>query len=115
MSETLNFESIYWDLYPALEEAYNRQTDEWVWMDLTFYLLGANIGNVGPLNLAELYLYPNRPNRMRQLQLVEYNPKTGKVQGLPILESTKRANLFNYYKQDQEFHYMPQVPHNKLQ
>ncbi|MDP6778939.1 MAG: hypothetical protein QGI83_19455, partial [Candidatus Latescibacteria bacterium] len=45
-------------------EIFSEALNAWVWMDLTFYIWGAYLGEEGPLNLAELYRYLNIPSRL---------------------------------------------------
>ena len=86
-------------------EMFSAQKNQWLWIDLTFYILGAYLGEEGPLNMAELHHHLNDPARLSRLQIVEYDPQTRTERRVPALESGKRDALLNYFKQDQEFHY----------
>lgn len=86
-------------------EIFSTTLNAWVWMDLTFYIWGAYLGEEGPLNLAELYRCLNRPSRLHRLRIVTYDPATGAEATLPVLGSEKQKGLQNYLKQDQVFKY----------
>ena len=86
-------------------EIFSDRLDGWVWIDLTFGILAAYLGEEGPLTMAELYVCLNEPARAKRLQLVIYDPKSRSTRKVPALESDKKDSLFNYFKQDQEFHY----------
>jgi hypothetical protein len=86
-------------------EIFSEALNAWVWMDLTFYIWGAYLGEEGPLNLAELYRYLNIPSRLGRLRIVTYDPATGVEATLPVLGSEKQKGLQNYLKQDQIFKY----------
>jgi hypothetical protein len=86
-------------------EIFDSKLNSWVWIDLTFNILGAYLDGQGPINMAELHAYLNDTNRIKGLVLVEYDPKTRTEGTIPVLESAKRDALLNYFKRDQEFRY----------
>jgi hypothetical protein len=47
--------------------------NQWVWIDLRYYSLGAWLGDVGPLNLAEFQMFINQEQRRKKLKLLIYN------------------------------------------
>lgn len=86
-------------------EIFSEQLNQWVWIDLTFYILGAYLGEEGPLSMAELYHNLNAPARFARLQVVEYDPQAKTERRVHVEHSDKRYALLNYFKRDQEFHY----------
>jgi hypothetical protein len=86
-------------------EIFSEQQNQWIWIDLTFYILGAYLREEGPINMAELYQYLNDPNRGKGLLIVEYDPTTKMENTIPVMESKKKKSLFNYFKRDQQFRY----------
>lgn len=86
-------------------EIFSKDLNQWVWIDLTFYILNAYLGEEGPINLAELYRYLNDPSRLKNLRITVYDPKTGTQKVESVLDSSKKASLFNYFKRDQRFYY----------
>lgn len=86
-------------------EIFSRDLNQWVWIDLTFHILNAYLGDQGPINMVELYRYLNDPARLKDLRVTVYDPQTQTEKTEPVLESGKKAALFNYFKRDQQFHY----------
>ncbi len=85
-------------------EIFDRQLNHWVWMDISFYALGAYLGEEGPLNMAELHLFLNQPARRERLRFHIYNldDKSDKI--LPLEECPKKT--FGCWEGwDFEFHY----------
>lgn len=87
-------------------EIYSDKMNGWIWMDLTFCILGAYLKEDGPITMAELYSHLNDPNRVQSLRLSVYDPKTRTAKMSPLLESGQKGGLFNYFKRDQQFHYV---------
>lgn len=87
-------------------EIYSEKLNGWAWMDLTFRILGAYLKEDGPITMAELYSHLNDPNRVHSLRLNVYDPKTRTARIAPMLESGLKDGLFNYFKRDQQFHYL---------
>jgi hypothetical protein len=90
-------------------EIFSRDLEQWVWIDLTFYILSAYLGEEGPINMAELYQFLNEPARLRSLNLNVFEPKSGTVSKERALDSSKLGALRNYFKRDQQFHYTHQA------
>lgn len=86
-------------------EIYSDRLKAWVWIDLTFRVLGAHLREEGPINMAELYAYLNDPNRLPSLRVNVYDAKTKTAKMIPVLQSEQKDALFNYFKRDQRFHY----------
>jgi len=86
-------------------EIFSRDLNQWIWIDLTFYILGAYLGEEGPIHMAELYDFLNVPARAKNLRIVVYDPDIKTDKTVAALKSDKKLALLNYFKQDQEFHY----------
>jgi len=86
-------------------EIFSESLNQWIWMDLTFYILGGYLGEEGPINMVELYKFLNDPNRVKGLCIVEYDSATKMENVVPLMESRKKQSLFNYFKRDQQFRY----------
>jgi hypothetical protein len=86
-------------------EIYSERLKSWIWIDLTFCILGAYLREEGLINMAELYSYLNDPNRLPSLRLHVYDPRTRTARKVLALESEQKGALFNYFKRDQRFHY----------
>lgn len=68
-------------------------------------VLGVYLGDIGPIDLIELYFYLDNPNRFKHLYVAEYDPKTHVERRVPITESKVREDLLVYLKVDQMFRY----------
>lgn len=86
-------------------EIFSESLNAWVWMDLTFGILGAYQRDEGPLTMAELYANLNDPNRVKGLRIVVYDPKAKADKTQSAMDSDKKDSLFNYFKRDQQFRY----------
>ena len=87
-------------------EIYSERLNGWVWMDLTFRILGVYFKEDGPITMAELYNHLNDPNRVQSLRLMVYDPKTRTAKLASLMESGQKDGMFNYFKRDQQFHYL---------
>ena len=54
-------------------EIFDEHLNQWIWMDLMLYSLGAWLGNTGPLTLAEFHLFLNQDQRRKKLKLLLYD------------------------------------------
>jgi len=88
--------------------------NQWIWIDPIMYVLGAYLGDIGPLNLVELYLYLNNPNRIKYLYVVEYDPRSRLERKVLLTESKAKNSLLNYFKRDQRFRYFKQFTINEV-
>lgn len=86
-------------------EIFDKEMNQWIWMDLMFYVLGAYLGEQGPLNVAEFHLFLNQPARKKALRLNFYDyEKTKTEMTLPLAECPK--NSFGSFEGwETEFHY----------
>ncbi len=72
-------------------EIFDEKSNQWIWMDISFYALGAYLGEEGPLNMAELHFFLNQPARRKRLKFHIYNldDKSDKI--LPLEECPKKT------------------------
>jgi hypothetical protein len=85
-------------------EIFCEKTNRWIWIDPALYVLGARLGEQGPINAAELHRYLNDPERSGDLQVLGYDPE-GEETWEPLPESGKRDELLNYFKREQKLYY----------
>ena len=89
-------------------EVFDGQSNQWVWMDLRFYALGAYLGEEGPLNLAELHFFLDQPARRKRLRLHIYHIEDKSEEILPLDECPKKTfGCFEGW--DTEFHYTREI------
>ena len=70
-------------------EIFDRELNQWVFIDGMMNTLGAYLGSVGPLTLHEFFLFINQPNRRPHLNVVFYDPETNKEQTMPVDQCPK--------------------------
>jgi hypothetical protein len=89
----------------ATTEIFDAQLNRWVWIDLTFSLLGMELEGYGPIHMAELHRSLNDPEKIKLLYGIEYDTaaKTEKRVNIPV--SDKKNSLLNFFKKDQTFRY----------
>jgi hypothetical protein len=93
----------------ATTEIFDEALNRWVWIDLTFSVLGMELAGYGPVNMVELHRYLNDPVLAKGLRAIEFDPKTHSEKTVPVLESDNRSALSNYFKRDQIFRYTKRV------
>jgi Transglutaminase-like superfamily len=86
-------------------EVFDRSLDRWIWMDLTFGLLGAHTEDHGPLNMADLVQALNDEYRLARLQLLEYDPDQGRERIVSVEGSLRGKDLFRFFRPDQRYKY----------
>jgi len=72
----------------ASTEIFDDKTNQWIWVDLQFYTLGVFLGKEGPLNLAELHLFLENPERRKRLRLKIYDMDTRMEKMIPLNKSS---------------------------
>jgi len=90
----------------GVPEIFDERLNQWIWLDLRFYTLGAWLGNIGPLTLAEFCLFINQEQRRKELKLLIYDMDSAKEKLLPLEECPKQAfdcfsgwnTTLSYYK-----------------
>ncbi len=70
-------------------EIFDRDLNQWVYLDGHAQTLGAYIGDVGPLTLHEFFLFINQPNRRPHLNVVIYDPEKDTETTVPVDQSGK--------------------------
>ena len=84
-------------------EVFDDQLNQWIWIDHTYNVLGAYLGEEGPLNMAEFSLFLNQDERRKRLRVLFYNYKDKSEKLLALDECPKKfASLDGW---DTEFHY----------
>jgi hypothetical protein len=68
-------------------EIFDRDLNQWVYLDGHANTMGAYLGNVGPLTLHEFLLFINQPNRRPHLNVVIYDPEKNTETTLPVDQS----------------------------
>jgi hypothetical protein len=65
-------------------EIFDDQLNQWVWMDLTYNVLAAYLGDVGPLNAAEFSMFLNNPQRRNSMKVLYYKHKENSEELMPL-------------------------------
>ena len=65
-------------------EIFDRDLNQWVFIDGDLQTLGAYIGDVGPLTLHEFLLFINQPNRRPHLNVLIYDPYKDTEEMMPV-------------------------------
>jgi hypothetical protein len=65
-------------------EIFDRDLNQWVFIDGHLQTLGAYLGDVGPLTLHEFFLFLNQPNRRPHLNVVIYDPEKDTETTMPV-------------------------------
>ena len=89
-------------------EIFDRGLDRWVWMDLTFDILGAELcGEM--VNLAEMVEALHDKRRIQHLTFVEYDPIRGIESEVPAQRSRHLKDLLRFFRTDQRYQYTRRV------
>jgi len=84
-------------------EIFDEKLNQWIWIDQTYNVLGAYLGQEGPLNMAEFSLFLNQDERRKRLRVLYYSYKDKSERLLSLDECPKRfASLDGW---NTEFHY----------
>lgn len=85
-------------------EIFDEKLNQWVWIDLTYNVIGAYLGEEGPLNAMEFGLFLNQQGRRKRLRVLYYNYKDNLESMYPVAECPQKefASLDGW---DTEFHY----------
>jgi len=86
-------------------EVFDRTLNRWIWIDLTLGVLGAQVHDHEPIEVARLVRVLNDPLRFPRLQLAEFDPATGVEKLVPITESTREKDVVRFFRQDQRYKY----------
>jgi len=91
-------------------EIFDETLNRWVWLDLTFSLLGMTLEGYGLIDMAELYRSLNDPDKIRLLSGLEYDTASKTEKKVSVPASDKKNSLLNYFKKDQTFRYTRRIP-----
>lgn len=84
-------------------EIFDDQFNQWVWLDLTYNILAAYLGNEGPLNAAEFSMFLNSPQRRKDLKVLYYIYENKSEKIMPLDQCPEKfASLDG---RDTELHY----------
>lgn len=87
-------------------EVFDQATGSWIWMDLTYNIFGAWLGEQGPLNMLEFHRFLNNPKQYEAIEIEVYDPETDSISRIPLHKSALADRTLNAFKQDQLFRYM---------
>ena len=87
-------------------EVFDQVAGSWIWMDLTYNVIGAWLGEQGPLNMLEFHRFVNQPRDFANLEIELFDPVSKSVSRLKLTDSKVVDNVLNAFKQDQLFRYM---------
>jgi hypothetical protein len=93
----------------ATTEIFDDQLNRWVWIDLTFNLLGMELEGYGPIHMAELHRSLNDPEKINKLYGIEYDSTMKAEKRVNVLVSKNIDSLLNYFKKDQTFRYTKRI------
>ena len=91
-------------------EIFSKELNQWIWMDLFLYALGAQPEDKSPANIVEFQMLLNHPNWVQTLHTSNYNPVTKQAQTLPVIQSAQKDLIWNYYNRDQQFYFLTTAP-----
>jgi hypothetical protein len=76
-------------------EIFDRDLNQWIFLDGHAQTLGAFLGEVGPLTLHEFFLAMNQPNRRPHLRVTIYDPEKDTEATVPVDRSGKAYLSYN--------------------
>jgi hypothetical protein len=86
-------------------EIFAADLNKWIWIDLTFMMMGMELPGQGPIHMAELVRALNDPDRVGGLAALVYDPGTKTEKRISVLDSPSLGSLLNYFKPDQTYTY----------
>jgi len=93
----------------ATTEIFDDQLNRWVWIDLTFNLLGMELEGYGLIQMAELHRSLNDPGKINMLYGIEYDSDSRTEKRVNVVVSKNIDSLLNYFKKDQTFRYSKRI------
>ncbi len=93
----------------ATTEIFDDQLNRWVWIDLTFSLLGMELEGYGPIQMAELHRSLNDQEKIKMLYGIEYDTASKTEKRVNVPASDKKSSLLNFFKKDQTFRYTKRI------
>lgn len=92
-------------------EIFDRELNQWVFIDGVMNALGAYLDNVGPLTLHEFFLFINQPNRRAHLNVLYFDSATGAEKMIPVDQSP--AKFYSYRGWSKGYHTVYQAGSGK--
>ncbi len=89
----------------ATTEIFDDQLNRWIWIDLTFNLLGMELEGYGLIHMAELHRSLNDPEKTKLLWGIEYDSTLRTEKRVRVMVSKNIDSLLNFFKKDQTFRY----------
>ncbi len=93
----------------ATTEIFDEQLNRWIWIDLTFSLLGIELEGYGPIHMAELHRSLNDPEKINKLYGIEYDSTMKAEKRINVIVSKNIGSLLNFFKKDQTFRYTKRI------
>jgi len=93
----------------ATTEIFDEQLNRWIWIDLTFSLLGMELEGYGPIHMAELHRSLNDPEKINKLYGIEYDSTMKAEKRINVIVSKNIGSLLNFFKKDQTFRYTKRI------
>jgi len=93
----------------ATTEIFDDQLNRWLWIDLTFSLLGMELEGYGPIHMAELHRSLNDPEKINKLYGIEYDSTMKAEKRINVIVSKNIGSLLNFFKKDQTFRYTKRI------
>ncbi|MFZ5831419.1 MAG: hypothetical protein ACOY3P_15145, partial [Planctomycetota bacterium] len=75
-------------------EIFDRQLNQWIFIDGRYSTLGAYLGDIGPLTLHEFMLFMNQPYRRTSLKVLYYDREKDQEQMRPVDDCPKPFNSY---------------------
>jgi len=89
----------------ATTEIFDEASNKWIWIDLTFNLLGMELEGYGLVHMAELHRSLNDTDKIKLLYGIEYDAASKSEKRVNVRLSEKKPSLLNFFKKDQTFRY----------
>ncbi len=91
-------------------EIFDDQLNQWVWLDLTYNVLAAYLGDEGPLNAAEFSMFLSSPPRRKDMKVLYYKYKDRSEELIPLDQCPQKfasldgrdTELYYFYAPDME-------------
>jgi hypothetical protein len=93
----------------ATTEIFDEQLNRWIWIDLTFSLLGMELEGYGLIQMAELHRSLNDPEKIKLLYGIEYDTASKTEKKVNVPAGDKKNSLLNFFKKDQTFRYSKRI------
>jgi hypothetical protein len=74
----------------CITEIFDRQTNQWILMDMTYQMLGVFLGTEGPLTAAEFHIFLNQKHRRERLHMLIWDLETKTEKMLPLSECPRK-------------------------